>query len=192
MWVYGNGCGNNGMNEIHHVSWVSCFLFLSKSLLLFCFLVLFLTVAANCHLWAYFIWACFAFVLRSPSHNLSLSFYGARLHLPKSGWAKRGSSCDCDFRLMQFIIMATAAETAAAAAEAEAATAAATSAAIAIELPFGNECRPNAAADTGATWVTQKRLKRKREKNKAKLKKRPRNKSENLFCYCLDVCTACK
>lgn len=63
--------------------------------------------------------------------------------------------------------MATAAETAAAAAEAATAPAAATSAAIAIELPFGNECRPNAAAaaDTGATWVTQKkRLKRNREK----------------------------
>lgn len=61
--------------------------------------------------------------------------------------------------------MATAAETAAAEAEAATAAAAATSAVIAIELPFGNECRPNAAADTGATWVTQKkRLKRNREK----------------------------
>lgn len=118
---------------------MSCVLFLSKSLLLFCFLVLFLTVAANCHLWAYFIWACFVFVSRSLSHHLYLSLTlflsSARLHLPKSGWAKRGSSCDCDFRLMQFIIMATAAETFA---EAKPATSAAT----AIELPFGYECRP--------------------------------------------------
>lgn len=68
--------------------------------------------------------------------------------------------------------MATAAETAAEAAEAEAATAAATSAAIAIELPFGNECRPNAAADTGATWVTQKRLKRKWEKQQSKIEEK--------------------
>lgn len=183
--------GNNGMNEIHHVSELF-FVFVK---VIFVVLFLFLTVAANCHLWAYFIWACFAFVLRSLSHHLHL-FHSLYLSLaracicPKADEPNAVQVAIAIFWLMQFIIMATAAETAAAAAEAATAPA---SAAIAIELPFGNECRPNAAADTGATWVTQKKKDSKEtEKNKTKLKKRPRNKSENLFCYCLDVCTACK
>lgn len=164
--------GNNGMNEIHHVSeWVSCFLFLSVIVVV---LFLFLTVAANCHLWAYFIWACFAFVLRSPSllRSISLTLFLSLARAcicPKADEPNAVQVAIAIFWLMQFIIMATAAETAAAAAEAATAAAAATSAAIAIELPFGNECRPNAAAaaDTGATWVTQKkRLKRNREKTK--------------------------
>lgn len=158
--------GNNGMNEIHHVS--DLFFVFVKVIVVVLFL--FLTVAANCHLWAYFIWACFAFVLRSPSLlrsiSLTLFLFLARACIcPKADEPNAVQVAIAIFWLMQFIIMATAAETAAAAAEA--ATAAATSAAIAIEWPFGNECRPNAAAaaDTGATWVTQKkRLKRNREK----------------------------
>lgn len=93
--------------------------------------------------------------MRSLSHHLHL-FHSLYLCLaracicPKADEPNAVQVAIAIFWLMQFIIMATAAEIDAAA-EAATAPAAATSAAIAIELPFGNECRPNAAADTGAT-----------------------------------------
>lgn len=91
-------------------------------------------------------------LLRSIFISLTLFLSLARACIcPKADEPNAVQVAIAIFWLMQFIIMATAAETAAAAAETATAPATATSAAIAIELPFGNECRPNAAADTGAT-----------------------------------------
>lgn len=135
VWEWVWECGMEITAWMKYTTWVSelCFVFVKVTVV-----VLFFGFIFNCRRKLPFVSLLYMgmFCVRiALSFAPSLSLSGARLHLPKSGWAKRGSSCDCDFRLMQFIIMATAAETFA---EAKAATSAAT----AIELPFGYECRP--------------------------------------------------
>lgn len=186
VWEWVWECGMGITEWMKYPTWVSKLSFVFVKVIVVLFLVLFLTVAANCHLWAYFIWACFVFVSRSLSHHLHLSLTlflwrapafaqkrmsqtRFKLRLRFSAYAiyhyghssrdiRRGKTSDCGSDVSGDCNW------------------------IAVWLWMPPQCRCRCRGNLSNSKKTQRKWKK---KNKTKLKKRPRNKSENLFCIVL-------